>query len=82
MINSGALIQTFRIVYYFMPAVIIIIPEIYKKASSNLSKFVLGGMATMSIIYLFYNTYYRYDGKAFYENYQTIFSCIRMISAV
>lgn len=82
MINSGALIQTFRIIYYFMPAIIIIIPEIYKKASSNLSKFVLGGMATMSIILLFYNTYYRHDGKALYENYQTIFSCIRMISAV
>ena len=82
MINSGALIQTFRIIYYFMPAVVILIPEIFKKSHNKLSKGVLGTVALLAMILLFYNTYYRLNGKAAYENYQTILSSIDMIFAI
>ena len=82
MMNSGALIQTFRIIYYFMPAVVILIPEIFKKSHNKLSKGVLGTVALLAMILLFYNTYYRLNGKAAYENYQTILSSIDMIFAI
>lgn len=82
MMNSGALIQTFRIIYYFMPAVIILIPEIFKKSHNRLSKGILGTVALLAIMLLFFNTYYRLDGKVAYENYQTILSSIDMITVV
>lgn len=82
MINSGALIQTFRIVYYFMPAVVVLIPEIFKKSHNKLSKVILGTIATISVIFVFYNTYYINNGKLDYEKYQTIFKSLDMISKI
>lgn len=80
MINSSALIQTFRIIYYFMPASLVLIPEIYKNAHSRLSKVLLSSVATFAILLVFYNTYYLNNGKEMFENYQTIFSSIEMIT--
>lgn len=80
MINSPALIQTFRIVYYFMPTVIIVIPllisVIRKRALRVVS--VLG--VILVSVFIFWNTYYNNDGKFSYENYQTIFSYTEFLS--
>ena len=73
MLNSSSLIQTYRIVYYFMPAVVIVVPLLYSVIRKARKRIAFVSLILFVSAFVFWNTYYRHEGKVNYENYSTVF---------
>lgn len=74
MLNSSSLIQTYRIAYYFMPAVIVVVPLLHSVIKKARRRVFFVSLILIISVFIFWNTYYKNEGKVNFESYSTVFS--------
>ena len=76
MVNSSSLIQTFRIVYYFMPATLVLVCTMVSVLKKVKIRLLSVGMIVVASVLIFWNAYYRHENKESFVPYSTVFSYI------
>lgn len=74
MINSAALIQTYRIVFYFMPALIISVSLLITTVKKLTNRLAAICLVVGISVFIFWNSYYNYNAKDNYGPYMWVFS--------
>ena len=74
MLNSSALIQTFRIVYYFTPVVLILVPIITSVIRKVKTRLITVWAVVLVCTLMFVNSYHIGNGKLAFTPYRTVFS--------
>lgn len=72
-LNSAGIMQMFRVVNYFMPIIIIAVPNWIRLMKKRKNRFIISILTIVPFIFMFCNIYIWGNGSENYKDYMTVF---------